>query len=587
MSDKPDISLDNPFWVADWKVEPNLGRLSRGKNSVKVEPKVMTVLICLAQEAGNVISREQLEAAAWEGMVVGYDSLASTIIKLRKAFEDDSKNPRIIETVPKRGYRLIAPVNLAEPIPTETDSSVTPSEPANAGIAAETLEVPESDAPSPLRDLVRSVSQIPISNKIKGLLIVPLYLIVLAAIGYFGLVRPADENQLPTVAVLPFKNISDDPQQEYFSDGMTADLITDLSKLSALSVIARNTVFSYRHEDVDVRKVAQELGAQYVVEGSVRKVGNTVRISARLIDAKNGHNLWADRFDGAMDNVFVLQDRVTSRIVESLEVRLSENERSQIVHKYTNSAEAYDHFLQGWQYFWNMSREGNQIARESYLKAIKLDPKFARAYANLALTYAYEHLNGWSEDPEQTIKQANSYASKAVELDNKLPQVYWALAVVQTYSRQYKDALESTRTALVLDHNYADGYGLLATVLNYAGQPKKALEAMDKAFQLNPRHPTIYRIMRGEMYFNMHDYNNAVRDFTYALQSNPEAQEPRLWLAATYVYSGRLDDAKWEIDQLLFADPGLTLARFEQSIPLKDPIQRKHLIDGLYRAGLR
>lgn len=587
MIDKPKISLDTPFWVADWKVEPSLGRLSRGQDAVKVEPKVMTVLVCLAQAAGDVISREQLEAAAWEGMVVGYDSLASTIIKLRKAFEDDSRNPRIIETVPKRGYRLIAPVGIVAPASSGSSDAATSPTPTGDGPETESIAAPATDAPAPLRSLARWATQIPMSYETKGLLVASLTLIVVVAIGYFSFMNPADEDRTLTVAVLPFKNMSDDPQQEYFSDGLTADLITDLSKLSALSVIARNTVFTYRNENVDVRKVARELGAQYVVEGSVRKAGNTVRISARLIDAKSGTNLWADRFDGALDNVFELQDRVTSRIVESLKLTLTENERSQIIHKYTNNIEAYDHFLRGWQYFWNMSREGNQIARESYLKAIEIDSNFARAYANLALTYAYEYLNGWSEDPELTIKKANNYANRAVELDNKIPQVYWALGVVQNYSRNYIDALETSRMALALDPNYADGYGLLATVLNYAGQPKPALETMTKAMRLNPRHPAIYRIMRGEIYFNLHDYKNAIQDFTSALQRNPEAQEPRLWLAAAYVYSGRLDDARWEIEQLLFADSDLTLASFEQVIPLNDPIQRKHLIDGLFRAGLK
>lgn len=581
MSNKPEISLDRPFWVADWKVEPRLGQLSRGEDTVKVEPKVMTVLVSLAQAAGDVISREQLEAAAWEGMVVGYDSLASTIIKLRKAFKDDSRNPRIIGTVPKRGYRLIAPVSIVAP------DSATSSTPTVDGTETEPVSSPTTNAPAPSRGLAWWATPFPVSRNARGLVAMSLALMVVVAIGYFGFLNPADEDRTLTVAVLPFKNMSDDPQQEYFSDGLTADLITDLSKLSALSVIARNTVFSYRHEDVDVKQVARELGADYVIEGSVRKVGNTVRISARLIDAGSGTNLWADRFDGTLDNVFELQDRVTSRIVESLKLTLTENERSQIIHKYTNNIEAYDHFLRGWQYFWNMSREGNQIARESYLKAIEIDSNFARAYANLALTYAYEYLNGWSEDPELTIKKANKYANKAVKMDSKIPQVYWALGVVQNYSQNYKDALETSRMALSLDPNYADGYGLLATVLNYAGQPKPALETMNKAMRLNPRHPAIYQFMRGEIYFNLHDYKNAIGDFTSALRRNPEAQEPRLWLAAAYVYGGRLEDAKWEIDQLLFADPDLTLASFEQVIPLNDPTQRKHLIDGLFRAGLK
>lgn len=587
MHEKPEISLDRPFWVADWKVEPSLGRLSRAEMSVKIEPKVMTVLVCLAQSAGDVITREQLETAAWEGMVVGYDSLASTIIKLRKAFEDDSRNPRIIETVPKRGYRLIAPVateetNLAGP----NDAMASPAFSQDRAKGKTNASFTTSSLP-PAKRLARWATRLRTTQVAQVAVALSVALTAGAAISYFSLQNFAGKDQAITVAVLPFKNMSNDPQQEYFSDGLTADLITDLSKLSALSVIARNTVFSYRTKHVDIRKIARELGVQYVVEGSVRKAGNTVRISARLIDAKSGTNLWADRFDGSLDDVFELQDRVTSKIVESLKLTLTDSERIQLIHKYTNNVEAYDHFLRGWQYFWNMSREGNQIARVSYHKAIKLDPEFARAYANLALTYTYEYLNGWSDNQDLTLSKANEYANKAVELDDKLPQVYWVLGIVQIHSRQYKDALETARFALTLNHNYADGYGMLATALNYAGQPKQALVEMNRAILLNPGHPSIYLVVRGEIYFNLRNYKKAIGDFTAALNRNPEAQEPRLWLAAAYVYNGQLEDAKWQIQQQLFADPELTLAKFDQAIPLNDPTQRKHLIDGLFRAGLK
>lgn len=581
MIEAPEITLDTPFFVADWHVDPSLGRISRGQKIIKLEPKVMMVLVCLTREAGEVISREQLESTVWADRVVGYDSLATTIIKLRKAFEDDSKNPQIIETVPKRGYRLIAPVSLLDAVNNKSITKAVEST-ASANSAAE-IESTESYIP------LNSITE---RNKtifwITTALVMFVMLIIAIVYIFNGLDRiTAPENGKLSIAVLPFKNISNDPQQNYFSDGMTADLITDLSRLSALSVIARNSVFTYRDENVDVRKVGKELGAQYVIEGSVRKIGNEVRISARLIDSNNGYNLWAERFDGKLDHVFALQDEVTARIVKSLKLTLTENERTQLIHKFTNSIEAYDYFLKGWQYFWNMSREGNKIARDAYLKAIKLDNNFARAYANLALTYAYEYLNGWSDSPKESIKKANEYVNKAVRLDDKLSQVYWALGIIQSYSRNYKDALDTSKKALALDPNYADGYGLLATVLNYAGKPKQALETMAKAMRLNPRYPSIYRMMRGEMNFNAHYYKKAIEDFNFALDSNPEVQEARLWLAAAYVYSGNVEDAKWQIDELLGLDSKLTLAGFEQVIPLNDPVQRKHLIDGLHKAGLK
>lgn len=561
MSKLARMSADTPIYISDWLVEPSLGRLSRGSQEVRLEPKVMQVLLRLAHEPGEVVTREQIENDVWAGRVVGYDSLATAIIKLRKAFDDNSKDPAIIETVPKRGYRLIAPVAFSDDANnTGIKRSVTDRSLTRFGVAAIVVLV------IAVTVIVTSMND----DKKNDVLAVRM---------------PSGHRH--SIAVLPLKNLSNDKEQDYFSDGMTADLITDLSKLPQLSVIARNSVFAYRNRDMDVRKVGEELGAKYVVEGSVRKSGERVRISVRLIDASNGYNLWAERFDGRLDDVFALQDRVAAEIVESLEVTLTESERAQLMHKYTSSVEAYDYFLKGWQYFWLLSKEGNLAARESYLKAIGLDSRFARAYANLALTYSYEYLNGWSENTDETLRIANEYASKAFEMDNTLPQVYWALGVTQVYSRDYSRALETAKKAIELNPNYADGYGLLATVLNYAGKPRQALEAITIAMRLNPRYPSIYQLMRGEMYFNSQDYENAINDFRIALDINPEAQEARLWLAAAYVYTGNTDEAGWQIDQVRVLDPELTLARFERVIPLKDPVQRKQLVDGLARAGLR
>ncbi|MDH5661274.1 MAG: winged helix-turn-helix domain-containing protein, partial [Gammaproteobacteria bacterium] len=323
-----EITLEKPFFVADWHVDPSLGRISRGQKVIKLEPKVMMVLVCLAQEAGEVISREQLESTVWADRVVGYDSLATTIIKLRKAFEDDSKNPQIIETVPKRGYRLIAAVALVNPA---NNKKITESLESTASVFA-TSEAKIESTKSHFR--LNSMTE---RNKTLFWIATASVMFVMLIIAIVYIANVNNRNVDPingklSIAVLPFKNISNDPQQNYFSDGMTADLITDLSRLSALSVIARNSVFAYRNEDVDVRKVGEELGAQYVIEGSVRKVGNEVRISARLIDSRNGYNLWAERFDGTLNNVFALQDEVTARIVKSLRVTLTETERTQLIH---------------------------------------------------------------------------------------------------------------------------------------------------------------------------------------------------------------------------------------------------------------
>jgi TolB-like protein/DNA-binding winged helix-turn-helix (wHTH) protein/Flp pilus assembly protein TadD len=581
MTEKQTISAEETFYVGDWCVDPTTGRISNQDIEHKIEPKAMTVLVCLARQQGQVVSREALEEQAWAGMVVGYDSLASAIIKLRKAFGDDSKSPRYIETVPKKGYRLICGVH--------KDLSGMVKIPEDETQA-------QQSSPAERRSNRSAMAAKNYSAKMNKLLNVIIVLAVLASVAvYFFRDAVTDSSQHTTqastgkrvIAVLPFKNLSDDVQQDYFSDGITADLITDLSKISGLSVIARNSVFIYKNTDVDIRNVKQELGVDFVVEGSVRKVGEQVRISARLIDADSSINIWADRFDGTLDNLFAFQDSVTTKIINSLEVTLTERDKTRLAQKYSNSIEAYDEFLRGWQNLWLSSREGMYRARGHFIKAIELDDQFARAYANLALTYIYDHLLGWSDDDAAALLKAQEYADKAIAIDPELPQVYWVKGFADIFSRDYQQSLEHAQHAIDLDPGFADGYGLLATTLNYAGKPKQADKVMRQAMQQNPKYPAIYNVIHGEIFFNMHDYEKAIENFSHALDVNPEIEEARIWLAAAYANIGDIDEASWQLEQIRMSGRDLSLQRIEKVIPFKDPEQRKAFIDSLYKAGLK
>jgi adenylate cyclase len=612
MSEQQTINAENAFFVGDWRVDPTIGRISRKDVEYKIEPKAMTVLVCLARQQGHVVSREVLEAQAWAGMVVGYDSLASAIIKLRKAFGDDSKNPKFIETVPKRGYRLICEVR-AEQVsrqaePTSSSVAEVVTEPGHDQVVSDqqSADKPGVAAQQPLsasdpgsKQGTGSKAHTPAFKwqTLKMPAILLLLVFAITAVFYFkdDMSLPGRVQTQPSsekvkgqriIAVLPFKNLSDDVQQDYFSDGITADLITDLSKISSLSVIARNSVFIYKNTDVDIRAVKQELGVDYVVEGSVRKFGNRVRISARLIDAGSSINIWADRFDGTLDNLFDFQDSVTTKIINSLEVTLTKNDRTRLARKYSNSIEAYDEFLRGWQNLWLSSREGMYTARQHFLKAIELDDQFARAYANLALTYVYDHLLGWSEDADAALANAQKYADKAISVDPGLPQVYWVKGFADIFSRDYRRSLENAQHAIDLDPGFVDGYGLLATTLNYAGNPKEADKVMRKAMRLNPKYPAIYKVIHGEILFNLHDYKGAIENFSEALEANPESEEARIWLAAAYANIGDIDEASWQLEQVRMSGSNLSLQRIESVIPFQDPEQRKSFIDSLYRAGL-
>lgn len=565
-SDKTQF-VEARFILGDWLIDPSLGRISgRSPESIstKIEPQVMAVLLCLVKHTNHVVTREVIEEQAWPNRIVGYDSLSTAIIKLRKALSDDSKNPQYIETVPKKGYRLIAAVTACDSDDAGSQSNVDDS-----------IHISQLYKPQFFRFQLLIVF---------SLVAVGLALMLHIKLPYLFTDIQAENSN--TIAVLPFENMSENVQQEYFSDGITADLITDLSKISGLSVIARNSVFAYKDSSMDVRQIGKELSVNYLIEGSVQKNKEKVRISARLIDAITGHNIWADRFDGSLEDIFELQDNVTAKIISALQLKLSDREKQQIVIKYTNSFEAYDQFLQGWKYFWLYSKESNALAKEHFKQAIELDPKFARAYANLALSYAYDVPTGWTNTPEENMKQAKELSQIAIALDSDLPQVHWAVGYAALINREYQVALSESQKVINLDPNNADGYGLLATTLNYAAKPKDALLYMKKAMNLNPLHPSVYKIIMGEIYFNLHDYKSAIKQFEYALERNPEAQEPRVWLTASYAHLGRIEEANWQLEQIRSVDSTFSISSIQSVIPFADPMHLKHLIDGLDKAGL-
>jgi len=390
------------FWIANWQVNPSTCRIKSDFTEIKLEPKVMAVLLVLARHAGQVLSRDQIETMVWQDMVVGYDSLASSINKLRKAFGDNSKNPKFIETVPKRGYRLIAEYKIATQSLNHDVEQLTKN-PIKAG---------------------RDDSFLANKFSFITIVIICVFVFVLWLVPEQVNEPMKSQSGKPIIAVLPFQNLSNDKTQDYFSDGMTADIITDLSKISSIAVIAQNSVFAYR-EPQDVRQLGKDLGVTHIVEGSVQKAGITIRISARLVDTRSGFNLWTDRFDGKLNHIFKLQDEVTQKVVSSLEISLTESERQKVAQLYTKSIEAYDEFLKGWQSFWFMSQEANHRARDHFNKALELDDNFARAYANLALTYAYDYLNAWHPEPSYSMRQAKYFSKKAVLFDPSIPQVHW------------------------------------------------------------------------------------------------------------------------------------------------------------------
>jgi adenylate cyclase len=391
----------------------------------------------------------------------------------------------------------------------------------------------------------------------------------------------------PSIAVLPFDNMSDDVTQQYFVDGMTDDLITDLTQLSSLHVISRDSVFKYRGDTENITKAAEQLGVNYILHGSVRRANGQVRINAQLVDTTTGRQLWADRYDGDIRDIFKVQDQFTGKIVSALSLKLTESEQKTLARLDTKNLDAYEMFLRGEAQFFQYSRSGNQLARKYFEDAIELDDQFSRAYAMLAWTHTFDFMNGWSTSPNESLELGERFATQALKLNNSLPTAYFVRGLVHRERGEYVKALVEAEQAIALDPNYANAHVLLATLLYYAGRPEDGLARIKQAIDLNPHHPYNYPFHLGQAYFVLHRYDEAIAAFKQGLATNPASERLHIWLAATYAQSGNIEDAKWEIQEVLTANPGFRLDRLERAFPFSDPADLEHFMEGLRKAGLK
>ncbi len=392
----------------------------------------------------------------------------------------------------------------------------------------------------------------------------------------------------PSIAVLPFVNMSEDPKQEYFSDGMTEDLITDLSKLSDLFVIARNSVFTYKGKAVDVEEVSWKLGVRYVLEGSVRKADNRVRVTAQLVDATTGGHLWAERYDRELKDIFTLQDEIVQKIVAALAVKLAEGEQERLVRRYTGNLEAYDYFLRGKEYFSRFTKEANAQARQMFEKAVELDSKYAAAYAALGWIHLTDWTWQWSHDP-QSLDQAFELAQKAVALDDSLPLAHAVLGQVYLWkNRQHEQAIAEVERAIAFDPNDADSYVALAHILSFTERRKEAIGLMEKAMRLNPHYPAFYLFTLGFAYCETGRSEEAIAAQKRALTRNPDLLWAHVCLAACSGSLGQEEKARAEVAEILRLNPNFSLEVYMQTSPFKDqPEAEKHMHDALRKAGLK
>jgi adenylate cyclase len=395
--------------------------------------------------------------------------------------------------------------------------------------------------------------------------------------------------ETPSVAVLPFTNMSDDPEQDYFSDGMTDDLITDLSRLSGLLVIARHSVFAYKGKPVNLKDVSRELGVRYVLEGSVRRADAQVRINAQLIDATTGYHVWAERYDRALKDIFVLQDEIMQKIVRALEIKLTKEEQERFRLAPTNNLEAYDYFLRGWQYFWRLTQKDMVQARQMFERATQIDPQYAGAHAGLSTAYLNEFVFQWDPQP-QTLERAFDMAQKAVTLDDSLALAHHALGVVYPWKKQPEQAIAELERAIALDPNYANAYAMLADTLCWAGRPEEAIGLMKKAMRLNPhyeQYQSWYVYTLGESYRFAGQYEEAITILKRALLLNPTFWPADIHLAVAYSELGQEEEAHVAAAEVLRINPSFSLELGRQTWPYKDPAQMERDMATLRKAGLK
>jgi adenylate cyclase len=384
----------------------------------------------------------------------------------------------------------------------------------------------------------------------------------------------------PSIAVLPFANLSLDPEQEYFSDGITEDLITNLSRISGLFVIARYTAFTYKGKAVKTDQVSRELGVRYVLNGSVRKADGRVRITVGLVDAISGYHLWAERYDREAKSIFALQDEITRKIVTSLAVRLKEGEEHSMEKNYTDNQQAWDHYVHARELFRQATKDANLQAQEFLNQAITLDPKFARAYATLASTHRRDWIWAWSANPDESERQALAMAERAVELDASLPHGHKQLALIYVYQRKHDLAIAAAQKAVALDPNDADSYGVLAEVLNYAGRTNEAIDNVQKAMRLDPFHSAHYPYVLGQSYYLQGNYQEAEKALVSSFNRNPKFSPARAYRAAVYWEMRERDKAAAEMGAIRKAIPIAPQdQRRKNTTPFQDLSIRQRLHD--------
>jgi TolB-like protein/DNA-binding winged helix-turn-helix (wHTH) protein/Tfp pilus assembly protein PilF len=569
----------------EFELDPGAYQLRRGGVAVHLERIPLELLWLLVDRSGQLVTREEILERVWgKGVFVDSETSINTAIrKIRRVLDDPADSPRFILTVPAKGYRFAAPV-----LSSNGESN------ANQDLDLVHRAPPANDLAHTLARPNGNYWRIPAWGAIALVLLV----------AGVGLMRqkwlrlqtlpswisgeskvPMQNPRFPSIAVLPFANLSGDPQQEYFSVGITDDLITSLSRLPGLLVIAPNSTFTYKGKAVKEQQVGRELGVKYVLEGGVQKAIDQVRITAQLVDATTGTDLWSESYDRRMSEVFSLQDEIVRRIVTTANLQLNLwDQHGALVRKRTDSLEAYDDLLRGVTR--GFTAQGNPGARQMFEKAIELDPGYADAYVAKGFTYWFDWANLWSEHP-QTLEQALELAQKALTLDDSEALAHTLMGNVYLYQKRYDQAVAQCEWAVDLDPNLLPAYFWLAHTLMLSGKPTEAIGRAEQAMRLDPRNRNFYLVEVGLSYSFMGRNAEAIPALETHVAQYPKNFYAHLGLVAAYSEIGRKEAARSEAAKVLLVNPQFSLERFKLRLPLADRSLSERYFADYRQAGLR
>jgi TolB-like protein len=508
------------------------GRLRSGEQDIDLQPKSFAVLCCLVENAGRLVPKQEFHDAVWPNVVVSDDSLVQCIGELRRRLGDHDR--RLIKTVSRRGYLLDVSIS-ARDVPPSMQVSHAPALGAAAASSSSTLPLPDR----------------------------------------------------PSIAVLPFANLDGDPRQQYFADGIVEDITTELSRFRELFVIARNSSFQYQGRPVDIRQIGRELGVRYVLEGSVRRSRDRIRVAAQLIDAENGGHLWAEKYEHDCGDVFVLQDAITRNVVGAMQPQILVGEGRRAAHKSPTDLDALDCCMRGMWHTYQRTPHDNKQAESWLRRSIELDPTLARAHTILARVLASRCWLGHSDDIDRDLAACRGAAERAVALDERDAAAHYAVSITELMIHRHERALRAAQQAIDLNPNFAHGYFALGETRLFMGQFTEALNPLTLCLRLSPHDPfaSVFLSLIALAHYHLMNFKQAADYSERALQKRRTYIVLRTW-AATLGQLGRTDEAHSALAEMEELKPVNVDRHWKLTCPYADPAHETHLLDGLRKARL-